>query len=194
MLTWQAENGHGFEGTRLLLGQGHFRALGRMVRVDPAGDLTASYRLVMKDDGTPERLSVTSATAERERHLTLNRADDGMWLLDTGSGGTRSNFDGAVDLDLAYSPLFNTLPIRRLALHRVAGEHTLPIVFVALPSLTVEVVEQTYRTVSVLDDSGHAVIGFWWGDFSADLVVDSEGFVVSYPGIATRFAAAAATG
>ena len=115
MLTWQAEDGHGLEGTRLLLGSGGgFRALGRMVRTGPDGDYTASYRLVVADDGTVERLSVTSATAQRERHLTLNRTEDGFWLLDTGSGGTRAPFGGAVDVDLAHSPMFNTVPIRRL--------------------------------------------------------------------------------
>ena len=64
------------------------------------------------------RLAVTCATAGRERYITLNRTDDGFWLLDTGMGGGRLDVEGAVDVDLAFSPLFNTLPIRRLGLHR----------------------------------------------------------------------------
>jgi uncharacterized protein len=189
MLTWQAEDGHGLEGVRVLPGHGGLRALGRMVRVEPGGDFTASYRLVVGEDGRLARLSVTSATAARERHLTINRTDDGVWLLDTGSGtgAVRDDCAGAVDVDLAYSPMFNTIPIRRLRLHREAGEHTLPMVFVALPELEVRVVEQTYRTVSVLDEgTGHAEIGFRWGDFTADLVVDADGVVASYPGVARR--------
>lgn len=185
MLTWQSDDGHGLEGTRLLLGSGGFRALGRMIRADPDGDLTASYRLVVGDDGRPERLSLTSATAVRERHLTINRTEDGFWLLDTGAGGTRTDFAGAVDVDVSFSPMFNSLPIRRLDLHREAGEHTLGVVFVSLPELEVQAVEQTYRTVSVLDDSGHALIEFSSGDFTAELVVDADGVVISYPGIAT---------
>jgi hypothetical protein len=111
MLTWQHEDGHGFEGTRLLLGAGGaFRALGRMVRADPAGDFTASYRLIVTEGGTVERLSVTSATAARERHLTINRTEDGYWLLDTGAGGTRADFGGAVDVDLALSALAHFTP------------------------------------------------------------------------------------
>ena len=189
MLTWQAEDGHGLEGVRMIPGHGGFRALGRMVRVEPTGGFTSSYRLVVGEDGRVSRLSVTSATAERERHLTINRTDDGVWLLDTGSGSgaVRDDCAGAVDVDLAYSPMFNTIPIRRLGLHREAGEHTLPMVFVSLPDLEVRVVEQTYRTVSVFDeDSGHAAIGFRWDDFTADLVVDADGVVASYPGLARR--------
>ncbi|TQM36319.1 putative glycolipid-binding domain-containing protein [Pseudonocardia cypriaca] len=189
MLTWQAEDGHGLEGVRMIPGHGGFRALGRMVRVEPTGGFTSSYRLVVGEDGRVSRLSVTSATAERERHLTINRTDDGVWLLDTGSGSgaVRDDCAGAVDVDLAYSPMFNTIPIRRLGLHREAGEHTLPMVFVSLPDLEVRVVEQTYRTVSVFDeDAGHAGIGFRSGDFTADLVVDADGVVASYPGLARR--------
>src|SRR3954447_1661117 len=120
MLTWQADGGHGLEGARLNPGAtGGFRALSRMVRVHPDGDFTASYRLVVGADGGVERLSVTSATAGRERHLTINRTEDGLWLIDRGSSGGdsgRSDFGGALDVDLAYSPMLNTVPIRRLGL------------------------------------------------------------------------------
>ena len=189
MLTWQADDGHGLEGTRLHLGTaGAFRALSRMVRVHPDGDFTASYRLVVGTDGTLERLSVTSATAARERHLTINRTDDGFWLLDRGSGGSdvRDDFGGALDVDLAYSPMLNTVPIRRLGLHRAVGEHSLTMVYVSLPELEVSQVRQVYRTVSELDDTGHALVEFRWDDVVAELDVDADGVVTSYPGLARR--------
>ncbi len=191
MLTWQADDGHGFEGTRLHFGAGQaFRALGRLVRADPGGEFTASYRLVVRDDGTVERVSITSATAVRERHLTLNRTDDGYWLLDTGSGGTRAEFGGAVDVDLAGSPMFNTLPIRRLGLHQEVGEHTLPMVFVSLPDLEVTLVQQRYRTVST--DGATPVVEFSSDGFTAELRLDTDAVVMAYPGLATRYAAAPA--
>lgn len=185
-ITWRAEGGDGLEGTRLLLGSGGFRAIGRMIRSNADGEFTASYRLVVGEDGAVARLSVTSATAERERHLTVNRTEDGFWLLDTGTGGSRAEFGGAVDIDLAYSPMFNTLPIRRLGLHRKVGERELPTLFVSLPVLEVSLVTQHYRTVSTLDGDGTAVVAFHWDDFAADIVVDADGVVQSYPGVATR--------
>ncbi|MCW2718922.1 MAG: uncharacterized protein QOG20_2164 [Pseudonocardiales bacterium] len=192
MLTWQADDGHGFEGTRLHFGTGHgFRALGRLVRADPEGEFTASYRLVVREDGTVERVSLTSATATRERHLTINRTEDGYWLLDTGSGGTRAEFDGAVDVDLAGSPMFNSLPVRRLGLHTEPGEHTIPVVYVSLPDLEVTLVQQTYRTVSAGDDP---VVEFSSDGVSAELTLDADGVVVAYPGLATRYAPAPAVG
>jgi hypothetical protein len=119
---------------------------------------------------------------QRERHLTANRTDDGFWLLDTGSGGSRMDYDGALDVDLEFSPMFNTLPIRRLQLHHQAAEVQIPMVFIRLPSLEVELVTQTYRTVSVEPDG--AVVEFRWGDFAAAISVDADGMVLEYPGLA----------
>ncbi|SDG52287.1 putative glycolipid-binding domain-containing protein [Pseudonocardia oroxyli] len=186
MLTWQAEGRPGLEGVRVHFGPGPlgFRALGRIVRPDPSGDLTASYNLVVREDGTLLRLSVTAATMAAEKHLTIQRTDDGFWLLDDGSGSTRADFDGAVDLDLEFSPLFNSLPIRRLGLHREAGAVEVPMVFVSLPDLTVTTAVQEYRTLRVGAGDVPAQVGFTWEDFSADLAVDVDGFVISYPGLA----------
>ncbi|GEL19137.1 putative glycolipid-binding domain-containing protein [Pseudonocardia asaccharolytica] len=186
MLAWQADGEVGLEGVRVVRGSSGFRALGRMIRPGSGRGFTASYRLVIAEDGGLQRVSVTSATPEREKHLTINRTDDGFWLLDTGSGSRRAEFDGAVDVDLECSPLFNTLPIRRLGLHREAGDHTLPVVFVSLPDLEVELVEQRYCTVSTLDDEGAAVVRYSSRDFTADIVVDGDAIVVSYPGVAHR--------
>jgi uncharacterized protein len=187
MFTWQSSDGRAMESARVLLGTGGMRALGRSVRAplnEPA--FTASYRLTVDEQGVVARLSVTSATAGRERNLTLNRTEDGYWLLDTGSGGSRAEFAGALDVDLAFSPLYNSLPIRRLGLHRQAGEHEVPMVFVSLPTLEVEQVTQCYRTVSPLDEQGRSVVHFGWDDSGSELVVDEQGMVLDYPGLATR--------
>ena len=183
MLTWRADDGHGLEGARVSFAHG-FRAQGRMVRPQ----FTASYRRVVDDSGALSRLSVASETAENELNLTMNRTGDGFRLLDTGGGGggKRVDLGGAVDLDLEFSPLFNTLPIRRLDLHRKAGEHTLPIGFVRLPDLRVEATEQVYRTLSVADGADPAVIEFRWAEFTAELVVDQDGLVLNYPSVASR--------
>ncbi|MDQ2709530.1 MAG: putative glycolipid-binding domain-containing protein [Actinomycetota bacterium] len=193
MLTWQAPDGRTLESARVIQGDGRstgLRALGRSVRAAADGPaFTASYRLLVGESGAVQRVSVTSTSPERERSLTLSRTEDGYWLVDTCSGGSRAAFDGAVDVDLQYSPLFNTPPIRRLRLHREVGEHRLPMVFVALPTLEVSVVYQHYRTISPLgngDPRDRAVVGFGQDDYAAEITVDGDGFVLDYPGLATR--------
>jgi uncharacterized protein len=186
MVTWRAADGHGFEGARVHFGTGKaLRALGRIVRAEPGGAWTASYRLVVGEDGDVERASLTSATAEKERHLTLNRTELGFWILDTGAGGNRTDFEGAIDVDLATSALFNAIPIRRLGLPGQAGEHELPMVFVTLPELEPRVVHQTY-----VAQEGSRTVEFRWDDFAADLTLDEDGVPVEYPGVASRHDAA----
>jgi uncharacterized protein len=182
MLTWQADDGHGLEGVRLQRSTGGLRALGRLVRPD----FTASYRLIVEESGVVRRLSVTSATPDRERHLTMNRTEDGYWLLDRGAGGEGGHLDGAVDVALATSPLFDALPIRRLGLHRHSAEHTVPVAFVALPALEVRTVQQTYRTVEPLSEAGRALVELRRDDAAVELVVDADGFVDTHPGLAHR--------
>ncbi len=186
MLAWQGAEGRTLEATRVLLGQGGLRAIGGMVWApQDAAAFTAEYRLFADDTGRLNRISVTSVSEPRERHLTVNRTEDGFWLLDTGSGGSRMDYDGALDVDLEFSPMFNTLPIRRLQLHRNPGEFEIPMVFIRLPSLEVQLVTQTYRTLSV-GDAGGAVVEFRSGDFAAELSVDADGMVLDYPGLARR--------
>lgn len=187
MFTWQSPDGRSLESARVLLGAGGLRALGRSVRVPAGGSaFTASYRLVVGENGALQRVSVTSASEARERSITLNRTEDGYWLLDTGSGGSRAEFGGAVDVDLEFSPLFNALPIRRLGLHRDPGTHRLPVVFVAVPTLEVSLVYQRYRGAGALAGGGQAVVEFNQDDYTERITVDGDGMVVDYPGLAGR--------
>jgi uncharacterized protein len=188
MTTWRSDDpaGPGLEAARVVLGDGGWRAVGRMVRTTDEGVFTASYRLVVGASGGLERLVVDTAAEERERHLTITRNDDGVWLADDGSGGARIDAGAALDVDLAFSPVFNALPIRRLGLHREKAEHTLPMVFVALPEATIEPTEQTYRTVRIGTDVDPAVVGLSAGDFAAEMTADADGMVLDYPGIALR--------
>ncbi|MDQ4117385.1 MAG: putative glycolipid-binding domain-containing protein [Actinomycetota bacterium] len=188
MTTWRSDDpaGPGLKAARVVLGETGFRAVGRMVRTTDDGVFSASYRLVVGASGAVERLVVDTAGEDRERQLTITRDDGGVWLADDGSGAARIDAGGALDVDLAFSPVFNALPIRRLGLHREKSEHTVPMVFVALPEVTVEVTEPTYRTVRTGTDGDLAVVGFAAGDFAAEMTVDADGMVLDYPGIALR--------
>ena len=51
-----------------------------------------------------------------------------------------------------------------------------------MPDLTVTLVRQTYRTVSISEDG--AVINYTDANRTADIVVDTDGLPVSYPEVA----------
>ena len=186
MVTWRGEAGNRLESARILLQEARVKASGRVVAADSDehGAYNASFELSVGEDGVVSRLLLRSTTAEQERQVSISRTEDGVWLVDHGGGAKRSEFAGAVDVNVESTVLFNALPVRRLGLHRKAGEHELPVVWVALPDLSVRLVRESYRTVSI--NEGSAVIGFTRDSVETDLTVDASGLVVDYPGLATR--------
>lgn len=88
--------------------------------------------------------------------------------------------DGADFFDLGGSPLFNSLPVIRDRLIERAAPHDYVMRLVDVPSLDVITSEQRYEPL------GDGVVRFRAGDFVSDITFDTEGFVVSYPGIGNR--------
>jgi hypothetical protein len=186
MVTWQGLTGPRMESARLVLSEQRIKGSGRVVAAAIEGKeaYNASFELSVGENGVVSRLLLRSATAEEERTMSLSRTEDGMWIVDRGRGAERRDFEGALDVNLQSSVLFNALPVRRLGLHREAGEHELPVVWVSLPDLSVSLVRERYRTISV-DENG-SVLALDRGDASVELSVDSNGLVVEYPGLARR--------
>jgi hypothetical protein len=88
----------------------------------------------------------------------------------------------ALDVDLGFTPLTNTLPIRRLGLldAPVGASRAVVVAWVLVPSLAVVESSQTYQNL------GDHQVRFVSGSFSADLDVDEQGYVRHYPGLAER--------
>jgi hypothetical protein len=82
--------------------------------------------------------------------------------------------------DLGFSPLFNSLPVIRDGLLEPGPPRDYVMSWVNVPSLEVTRSAQRYEPL------GDRVVRFTAGDFTADIEFDDAGFVVRYPGIATR--------
>ncbi|SDC73045.1 putative glycolipid-binding domain-containing protein [Actinokineospora iranica] len=188
VVTWQGAEPVTLESVRLLVADTRLRASGRLIAAANLGTgaepFSASFEASVDKGEVAGRLLLRTTTAEQERQISLSRTEDGVWLVDYGHTSERDEFDGSVTVDVAGAVTFNTLPIRRLGLHRTPGEFEIPVVFVSMPDLKVTLVRQTYRTVST--DEKLSVIAFTQGEFSADLTVDADGIVVDYPGVARR--------
>ena len=124
ILTWRAHDVPRMESVRVQLSGDRIKAYGRILAAatpsHPA--FSASYDLVTDELGATKRLSLTVTLAERERQLSIARDEESMWLVQDHSGQTsRSAFDGALDVDVIFSPFFNALPIRRTGVYRADG-------------------------------------------------------------------------
>ncbi len=170
------------ESVRVQLTGNRIKAYGRIVSAatDTTPPFSASYDLVTDESGATKRLSMTVTLAERERQLSIARDEENMWLVQDHSGQTtRAAFDGALEVDVVFSPFFNALPVRRTGLHRRSEAVTLPVVYVWLPELSVKSATIAY---SSSDD------GIKLKSPVADtaITVDDEGFILDYPGLAAR--------
>ena len=106
-----------------------------------------------------------------------------MWLVTDHEGQSRGGYDGALDVDVVLSPFFNALPIRRVGLHRHADSVTLPLVYVSLPELIVGPATISYSSSGPEGGDGIKVIS---PVADTTVVVDDEGFILDYPGLAER--------
>jgi uncharacterized protein len=184
MLTWAGVDGLRLEAARVVLGECSLRASGSLVSTcqEDAEAYFASYSLATDETGVTQRLAVRATRVHGEQYLTVTRSEEHLWLVDyqvdQGARTLRTDFGGALDVDLAFSPLFTTLPLRRLSLHLGAAQHELSVVSVSLPGLEVGCVRKTYRTVSVGEPT---VVSVTNDVFTTDLTVDTDGLVIDCP-------------
>jgi uncharacterized protein len=156
-------------------------ATGVQLGVEPEPYLV-DYRLDVPNGWITRRLDVEASGAGWRRSLTLEHDGHGRWTAD---GERVPDLDGALDCDLAFSPLTNLMPVRRSALHERAGTEDFVMAWVSVPDLGVHASPQRYEHVR----PGVVRFAALDGDFTAELELDADGLVVRYPRLAERVAA-----
>lgn len=181
ILTWQARDVPRMESARVQLSGNRIKAYGRIVagatNAHPA--FSASYNLVTDEAGATLRLSLSLTLAERDRQLSIARDEENMWSITDHQGLSRGSFDGALDVDMVFSPFFNALPIRRTGVYKSTESVTVPVVYVSLPELAVGPAAITYS-------SGPDGIKLHSPVADTTVTVDENGFILDYPGLAER--------
>lgn len=169
------------ESVRVQMNGRRIKASGRIVAAACADHpaFSASYDLVTDENGVTRRLSVRTTLASGERHMSINRSEEGIWMSDNGTDHQRSTFGGALDVDVVFSPFFNALPIRRYELQSDADDVEVPVVYVDLIDLRVE-------EATIVYSSGSDGIHVLSPRSSSSVTVDEDGFVVEYQGLASR--------
>ncbi|GFG99126.1 putative glycolipid-binding domain-containing protein [Mycobacterium timonense] len=183
MLTWRAQDVSRMESVRLQVSGKRIKANGRIVaaatEANPA--FGAYYDLLTDETGATKRLGMTVTLAERERVFSFARDEENMWLVTDHQGEHRAAYNGALDVDVEFSPFFNALPIRRLGLHEQAASVTLPVVYVNVPEMSI-----IADTVSYSSAGARGEIKVHTPIADTTVSVDEEGFIVDYPGLAER--------
>jgi len=198
-LFWTRTDTAGAEHALLDDGRG-LTARGTMTAVDPV-PYTCRYQLSTDPRWASAHLEVEAEGAGWLRSVRLDRVTAG-WRVTTAEQGDLDvalraaghppvglpgtddpdRLAGALDVDLGGAALFNALPVRRLGLTGAAADmpHRVDVAWVLVPSLVVVAAEQVYTPL------GGGRVRFTSDTFTADIDLDSDGYVRRYPGLAER--------
>ncbi len=134
-----------------------------------------SYAIRCASSWKTQEVSVSGFIGAEPVAKRITRERNGIWLLD---GAVVSNVAGCEDVDLAFTPATNMLPIRRLDLGVGQSAHV-KAAWLRFPGLNLEPLEQSYTRI----DSSTYRYESRGGAFRRDLSVDDNGFVTEYPGL-----------
>ena len=176
-------------------------ARGTQLATDPL-PYRLDYRLDASAEGWVTRSVRIAAVGEGwERRLRLERDSGGEWTAEVDSegeldlpapGGDALALGEALDCDLGFSPLTNTMPVMRHRLHRTPGQADFVMAWISVPDLGVHVSDQRYEHLGVNSDGAtvkYASVEDGRETFTAELELDHDGLVRHYPGLARRVTA-----
>ncbi|WP_158057496.1 putative glycolipid-binding domain-containing protein [Halorussus halophilus] len=187
---WEPVDGVGFEHCTVAFSP-TLHADGIALGVDDDGASTRVRYLFDTDEKFRtrtvhvQRFGVDSTDSDatlRPSSLSISASGDGSWAVD---GESAPELDGCLDVDLAVTPLTNTLPIRRLALE-IGESATSEVVYLDPRTFEVSKARQQYTRLARDDDGGRYRYESLTTGFTAEVDVDTDGVVCDYPGVFRR--------
>ena len=171
-VAWNGEPEWRTELCELQLAEDGLAATGAQLGSEPR-PYRAAYELEARHGWITRRLRVEVGGVGS---LELRHDGKGNWA----GVENAAELEGALDCDLAFSPLTNLMPVRRHRLHEEPGTVEFAMAWVSLPDLEVHRSQQRYEHLAP------GRVRFSSDGFVADLELDADGLVVIYPGLARR--------
>jgi hypothetical protein len=175
-IVWRRVDLPGYESARTSRRDGGIVLSGLAYFEGKEGPTRLEYDVVCDDSWRTRSSWVRGTVGESSVDVRLE-AVAGRWTL---NGVAQPDLEGAIDVDLNFSPSTNLLPIRRLALE-IGAEARVVAAWLRFPSFRLEPLEQGYARTgprAYRYSSGG-------GRFVRDLEVREDGFVTEYPGFWT---------
>jgi uncharacterized protein len=193
-VAWTKESVVGAEHAVVTIASDRLTASSVAIADDPL-PYRVDYELETGPDFVTARLFLRALGDGWERTLDLGRDADGTWTAETTSngspplpapGGNVSLVEGALDCDVAHSPVTNSMPVLRYGMLDRPGSRDFLMAWVSLPDLAFRPSRQRY--VSLADVRETRVVRYESldGTFTADLTFDADGLVIDYPELGRR--------
>jgi hypothetical protein len=176
-MRWRRLDVPGREHARIQQTPGGWRLTGELEADEANVRAQLTYVIDCEHDWRTRRALITGASAGAPIRFEFAADGHGHWVL---NGDPLPSVEGALDIDLGFTPATNLLPIRRLELPVGRRAHVRT-AWVRFPELRVEVLEQSYeREADRLFRYDALVDG---ERFQARLDTDEFGRVVLYEGL-----------
>ena len=177
IVRWRDWAGHGLEHAHLSQKTGYIAVQSTVISGHAFAGFAALYSLKLDPDWRV--LEVQASMIGVAKSICLHRTEDGRWF--DGNNASVPELQDAFDVDLSITPLTNTLPIRRLRLG-IGESAEITTAYIAFPELTVSPDLQRYTRLSHERYRYESMNS----DFVRELVVDQNGFVITYPDLFQR--------
>lgn len=174
-IVWRRQDHPGLEFAKLITIDGEWYLTGTVVIVHEMTPCELRYRVVCGPDWRTESADIRGTLGVQP--VSIQIANDAQlgWVM---NGGLCAGLDGCTDVDLAFTPATNTLPIRRLALD-VGQSAAVSAAWLQFPQMSLERLEQRYTRISESQYRYESA----GGQFVRELTVSADGFVQEYPGL-----------
>lgn len=169
---WQKQDGAGLERFELLSTLTGWVLRGTILVMDGSEPAEARYQIHCDSSWRTKGAEISLYVRGRDKALNIT-TEKGFWYE---NGKPNESVSGCIDIDLAWSPSTNTLPIRRLNLAVGESSGVITAAWVVFPDLRLQPLDQEYKYVGNRRYSytSHK------GSFHAELLVDEDGLVVNY--------------
>jgi hypothetical protein len=171
-IIWHRLDQPGHESARIFLAKSRWTLTGTAVFAYNAKPCRLNYLLKCNAQWQTLSAKIAGWVGDEVIGVDISVDADQRWQLNKEQCAAVT---GCIDLDLSFSPLTNTLPIRRLNL-AVGHEAKVRAAWLTFPNFKFEPLEQVYRRVKTSKYRYESA-----GSFAADLEVDQAGLVVHYP-------------
>ena len=154
-----------------------WRLTGRLGAYEANVRVQLTYVIECERDWRTRRTVVTGSAGGAPIRFEFAADGEGHWML---NGAPLSLVEGALDIDLGFTPATNLLPIRRLDL-AVGQRADVRTAWVRFPELRVEALDQSYQREAAHVFRYDALVD--GGQFQARLDTDEFGRVLLYEGL-----------
>jgi len=174
--TWLPDLGEGTEQFRFRVLPDGYEGRGEIAATLDGAPLNASYLVETDSDWITRRVRVVVTGGN-----SLEILSDGRGHWRRADGTALPELDGCIDPDLSITAFTNTVAIRRLGC-RVGEAADIKVAYILAPELSLRAAPQRYTHLADRMWRFHGLDI----DFTADITVDEEGFVIEYPLLVTR--------